>query len=838
MANLPSPSAMPGPSSALELDGLDRLRASLSPAVFKSGEEFFFAQLKQGMTLAEVKESVQAIKEQIQSELYEHVASQYESFVQISSGISDLDTDCKNMGRPLTKIRAAHAELGGALQEQSEHIQRRVSQKSRLLQRKAYIGAVESLHASITRLDRLVHSSESSAEDWQDGDGDLDVDTNESNFHERLAEVGGDGKTDTNGAGAGSGDEGTENTDFSHRTVAHSVTLERAGQLYAEAVDLLDRQIRGQGEHFDAFQSWLQRVHAEQLVQLNKFFVSQLQSLAERAASKPVPATPSKPSKSRRSEWHRHQVLVRCLRAYAVLGMSDKAESAIVQNLFRTFMNRNFTKGRVDLGGPRSGCSGLSGLLAAFSEHCHSVCSELLHAADAVDAWNFAADTSPATPSSPAPVGNASPSFLKKSQIDLEATTPSYDIIGNCMLEALLDALDRHTLSIFSPGIPSVFHKNHTAITRQFLPAFVNRFCRPSSAARRRLKSHAAYQALSKTRWKMPVYLSIIRSQVQSEADAALSAQALNGGNLLPRLSNSDGTSDETFGLQVTSQFWTLIQQRFNVNDLFPETLSGSLELAALLVYRFCDWCQQKLVRGSGGSGSQMAVLAIGNDLRLLRARLSDNMPTLRQNVVDWVTSNLDAAPGAGSSLASHLQTVEDCMVNKITDSLKVAWDRMGRIVASTCAKALSATRSIAPKLRPRDIPAPTSSSRYVTSVLGSLQTFMMRWEEAVPTSLRSDFVATALRETTAAFVEAHKTVLRDLPKLTDPAQDGDETSPINDNEYTLKVMKQVLLDCRDFKHQLDRFSRFLNEEETVDEPLQTLKSELEGSISRHQTDS
>ena len=187
------------------------------------------------------------------------------------------------------------------------------------------------------------------------------------------------------------------------RLVACSVVLERGAQLHAEASDELQRVIREDGEHYEAFRSWLQRIHALQVEQLDAFLHGRLQRIvaqASREAAAPSAdgvtaavgvtssagadaglVTPKRGASSsssssfpmaashqrrQRRRWRRNQALVRCFRAFSALGLAERAEHAVVQHLLKPFLRRNFTKGRVDVGGARGACAGLAGLLEAY----------------------------------------------------------------------------------------------------------------------------------------------------------------------------------------------------------------------------------------------------------------------------------------------------------------------------------------------------------------------------------------------------------------------------------------------------------------------------------------
>ena len=123
-----------------------------------------------------------------------------------------------------------------------------------------------------------------------------------------------------------------------------------------------------------------------------------------------------------------------------------------------------------------------------------------------------------------------------------------------------------------------------------------------------------------------------------------------------------------------------------------------------------------------------------------------------------------------------------------------------------------------------------------------------MRWEPAIPAGLRSGFVEATLQQTIEAFLAAAAGVLEDLPHfnkseeslLPDPGA-GDGGTP--EVEYTRKVVKQVVLDCRDVIHQVHRFDRFRDATKTTtsgDEkggsdvagPLRRFKAKLEAQLS------
>ena len=238
---------------------LKKLRAALHPEKFSSAEHFVERQvLSRGGSLAELKSTTQAVKAQIQSELYEHVAHQYESFVQIASGISTLDADCKNLARPLLKVRNAHASLVSSLHAHREQVQLRVEQKVRLRQRKQYVEAVIGLHGSVTRLEKLVFR--------RNGSGEEDAgDVNMEDYSDSSDESDFDGDAgETHPQQEGNGAE-RERQRKNRQLLSRSVALERAAHLYMEAKDTLQRHVEGRGEHFEAFQKWLQRIHKRQV---------------------------------------------------------------------------------------------------------------------------------------------------------------------------------------------------------------------------------------------------------------------------------------------------------------------------------------------------------------------------------------------------------------------------------------------------------------------------------------------------------------------------------------------------------------------------------------------
>ena len=113
------------------------------------------------------------------------------------------------------------------------------------------------------------------------------------------------------------------------------------------------------------------------------------------------------------------------LRSFDTIGSSKDAERSFAELVVRPLVNDLFTRGRIDRGGPRGKCSGLSSLYDEVEDFVNIRCRSLLSCAH----------------------------DLRKH---------AFDFVGNSVWSSLVDRLLDMDSDIFSVGDPDVFHSNFT----------------------------------------------------------------------------------------------------------------------------------------------------------------------------------------------------------------------------------------------------------------------------------------------------------------------------------------------------------------------------------------
>jgi hypothetical protein len=441
------------------------------------------------------------------------------------------------------------------------------------------------------------------------------------------------------------------------------------------------------------------------------------------------------------------QVLASCLRAYSHLDRVSDAEKLFALKVVKPFVEQNVTKGKLAGTGGRGSCQGLVAIFESISEFIRSQCSDLL-------------------------------------QVSQEGESMIFDFLGNAIWKTIeAELVSPSGLgSIFSPGIPHIFHANYVA-SAGLLDTLSNGFCSTPTARRKFLNCTATKRFVSKWGEFLPVYFQLRfdetvtsvekamrpakkaapkkERQEKSEDDAPAPAVAapapVETEAVVPKVPDAEGG----FLLKPSTHVWQCIEQCWDEKVFIASLAQSFFKLTLQLVKCFSTWAagQKEKVWAVGaaapGEGGDATVRMVKADLAVA---LLHDLTTFEQKLLMQATAFIPAkisasglmlegeggehessssgSGGGGSSSSALVALVGKTLSNAVhsdgASSLSSVsasyWSGLGEHLASKMIDGLQALKSIATTYRMMNKPAPTKPSVFVPNLLKPLVQFCGVW--------------------------------------------------------------------------------------------------------------
>lgn len=259
------------------------------------------------------------------------------------------------------------------------------------------------------------------------------------------------------------------------------------------------------------------------------------------------------------------------LRSFDTIGCSKDAERSFSELVVCPLVNNMFTRGRIDRGGPRGKCVGLSSLYDELEDFVKIQCRPLLSCANKFK---------------------------------------SFDFVGNSVWSSLIDRLVEMDSDIFSVGDPDVFHSNLTRSVK-----FVNRLdeiAKHCSSSNKSLWQHPRTRDYFE-RWNCEVYFQLRRQEILSSLDNILEKKIGYDGPSRP-ISTPDTTS-----LKFSDAVWNAIDKCWSANVFLSVLTDRFLILSLQILGRYIEW----LCEISRSKDAKISVFVHAlHDCEILRARV------------------------------------------------------------------------------------------------------------------------------------------------------------------------------------------------------------------------
>jgi hypothetical protein len=449
------------------------------------------------------------------------------------------------------------------------------------------------------------------------------------------------------------------------------------------------------------------------------------------------------------------QVLASCLRAYSHVDRAGDAEKLFALKVVKPFVEQNITKGKLAGTGGRGSCQGLVSMFESIGDFIRSQCSDLL-------------------------------------QVSQEDECAVFDFLGNSIWKMIESELVSPSGlgSIFSPGIPHIFHANYLASAR-LLDTLATEFCYTPTARRKFLNCTATKRFIGKWGEFLPVYFQLRfdetvtsvekvmrpatkatkgRSEESSKESSkegsagAPAAAAAESKEAVPTTPDPDGN----FLLKPSTHVWQCIEQCWGEDVFIPSLAQSFFKLTLQLVKAYGAWAarQKEQVWAAGAAGAEggsagqrqmvsadlavalLADLATFEDKLLMNAasfipaKISKSGLLLGGEAVAGEQDSSSGSSGSGSSSGSSSRAVSELVDKTLTNAARGSgpsslakvgatyWTGLAEHLSTQMIDGLQALKSIATTYRMMNKPPPTKASVFVPALLKPLVDFCGVWGE------------------------------------------------------------------------------------------------------------
>lgn len=494
------------------------------------------------------------------------------------------------------------------------------------------------------------------------------------------------------------------------------------------------------------------------------------------------------------------------LRSFETMGCTRDVEYSFVELVMRPFVADLFTRGRLDRGGPRGKCAGLSDLFGRVETFVNDQCAMLLRCARQVGL-----------------------SSGRKDNRRLVGVR-TFDFIGNAVWFSVVERVIELESAVFASGDPDVFHRNYTASV-----AFVERLDRMRrrySAPDEDMEKKGAYTTISSLRddrqdassslwthpstktyfakWSFDVYFHLRREEILAPLNKLLQRSVETGPSRPP----ANATCDPRLTLKSSKAVLVALQRCWDKSVFLPCLAHQFLRLCLQILARYVEWLCDLSREVSTGTIKRSTLVHALHDALLMRRQMvskewSKRMPSR-------------ICVNAFQEQANEFDRPEQTIIAAL-----------GSAIAQVSESALQSIRSIAATYRMSSKPLPSTPSAFVPGILRPFSHMIQVWRSYLPSAVLAKIVTTALLRTVKRYCEICTDLLETVRKTEESlsrlrrlrssaSQTEAETSDVE------KIREQLRLDVRYFDEQA---SKIRSEELKIDSATWAT-SGVEGALS------
>ncbi|GAX10474.1 hypothetical protein FisN_21Lh173 [Fistulifera solaris] len=474
------------------------------------------------------------------------------------------------------------------------------------------------------------------------------------------------------------------------------------------------------------------------------------------------------------------------VRGLSLIGRATDAESVFARTSIMPLIREHLSMGRLDQGGARGECAGLTSLLDDLSNTLAQRFGDFLQM-----------------------------DYLLTAGIDLLTRGVWVPLATTLMTDSAV------RMAIFSPGIAKILQTNYLALDSFLNSLAVNllREAKPEivKLAQQRIYEHPKTAEFSK-KWNLPIYYQLRFGECSKRLNIAIETTTKEGWVAQVYSGESETTNFELSLFQELNDILLFLWRR---DVLLPPLTNRFLRGALQLVGRMTHFIQegmdgkirfgQEPVREGEANEAPDAIEEIGShtycwadseeNVAAVTWELSVLEGFLRDEYSSIICKSLDASPELSELVKDILSEAAD----QILPLLDTAWNAViVRILTEKCCTPLALVKGVAATYRMTNRPPPTQPSHFCDQILRPVKEFSeanrtpstvgFRWKQQIVVQV-ADRYATAVEEllTTVARTEVALQRNRRASRLT-------TAGGMSDGE---KVKLQLYLDCQAFLNQV-----------------------------------
>lgn len=523
-------------------------------------------------------------------------------------------------------------------------------------------------------------------------------------------------------------------------------------------------------------------------------------------------------------------ILGHCMRGLALLGRGKEVESIFARTAIMPLIRSLISLGRLDQGGSRGECAGLTSLLEEITTKIQKLYGPVLSLAEVT----FCTTTDSSSPA----------------DVDLLSEGVWVPIVTALMADAGIK------IAIFSPGIASILQANYVALDN-FLSGLAVRLLAPTAdtpqqderflyqpemtasqieQAQDRIYAHSKTAEFIK-RWNLPIYYQLRFGESCNRLNKAVDQTRREGWVASVFTGESGDYIREKIGLELSffQELYDILvglwRKDVILQPLTDRFLRGSVQLVGRSVSFVSESMEGRikfgeeppkesngdLAKGGGTANdggmaappppafssrppycwgdSQDDVAAVAWELTVLES-------ALMHEYVDTICGSMDALADDLRPLVIDLLKEATQQIHPVIDK---AWNNIiVNILTTKCSAPLAAVKGVAATYRMTNRPPPTQASHWVVTILRPLQEFSQQFTDRIPDRVGSrwkqQIVVTVSDRYAAAVKELLTTVERTenaLRTRRTAQRRQASASTLSDGE---KVKLQVYLDYQTFR--------------------------------------
>ncbi len=475
------------------------------------------------------------------------------------------------------------------------------------------------------------------------------------------------------------------------------------------------------------------------------------------------------------------------VRGLSLVGRATDAESVFARTSIMPLIREHISMGRLDQGGARGECAGLTSLLDDLSITLAQRFGDFLQM-----------------------------EYLLTAGIDLLTRGVWVPLATTLMTDSAV------RMAIFSPGIAKILQTNYLALD-SFLDSLAANMLSEAQpeivkAAQQRIYAHPKTTEFSK-KWNLPIYYQLRFGECSKRLNIAIETTTKEG--WVAKVYSGETEAPAKFELSLFQELSDLLLFLWRPDVLLPPLATRFLRGALQLVGRMTHFIQEGMdgkirfgrepLRGGEGNDAPDAIEEIGShtycwadseeNVAAVTWELSILEGFLRDEYSSIICNSLDASPELSELVKDVLSEAAD----QILPLLDTAWNTViVKILTEKCCTPLALVKGVAATYRMTNRPPPTQPSHFCDQILRPVQEFLeanrtpstvgFRWKQQIVVQV-ADRYAIAVDDllNTVARTEVALQRNRRASRLT-------TSGGMSDGE---KVKLQLYLDCQAFLNQV-----------------------------------